>query len=534
MLTLRGYQRESLDALYAYWSKGGGNGLIVLPTGAGKSLVLAALCQELLEGFPNLRIACVTHVKELIAQNFSELLRLWPSASAGIYSAGIGRRDARARILFCGIQSVWNKTRLLGEVDLLLVDEAHLIPRNSATTYNRFIQALRDETPDMRVVGLTASPFRLDSGHLDRGADRLFDKIVYEANVADLIEQGFLSSLTSKATAQQLDVSGVGKRSGEYIPGQLEVAVDKDWIVRAAAQEIARYGQERKSWLAFCAGVKHAEHVRDAIRATGFSCEMVTGETGKAERDRAISAFRAGQIRCLTSVGVLGTGFNVPSVDLIALLRPTQSAGLFLQQVGRGLRNADGKKDCLVLDFASLTKLHGPIDQITSASVGKDRDADGEPLAKECPHCATLIALAARQCPTCGYLWPEREEIPKHEATADASASILSKGTPVWIEVDRVRYYLHQKDGSPSSLRVEYDCGFSTHRSWQCFSHQGFARQKAESWWRRCGGGVMPRTTEEALGRVGELNQPSEIQVRPDGRFFSVVGQRFVEREKVA
>jgi DNA repair protein RadD len=532
LLTLRPYQRASLDALYAYWQKGGGNSLIVLPTGAGKSLVIAALCQELLADYPTLRIACVTHIRELIAQNYQELLRLWPQAPAGIYSAGIGRRDARAKILFCGIQSVWNKTKLLGEIDVLVIDEAHLTSPNNQTTYGKFIAALKEQTPDLRVVGATASPFRLDSGRLDKGPDRLFEKIVYEANVADLIDQGYLSPLTSKATAQQLDVSGVAKRGGEYVPGQLEIAVDKDWVTRSAAEEMARYGAERKAWLAFCAGVKHAEHVRDAVRITGHSCETVTGETPKAERDRIIANFRAGQIRCLTSVGVLGTGFNVPQVDLIALLRPTQSAGLFLQQVGRGLRKAGGKQDCLVLDFSGLTKLHGPIDQITSSSASSARDEKSEPLAKECPNCSTLVALAARTCPTCGYEWPPRDEAPKHEATADANASILSKGAPVWVDVDSVKYYRHEKQGSPDSLRVEYHCGYTVHRAWQCFDHQGFARQKAESWWRRHAQTVIPRTTEEALRRVTELNQPSQIQVRPDGKYFAITAQRFAEQKE--
>lgn len=534
MIELRPYQRQSIDALYGYWENGGGNALIVLPTGAGKSLVLAKLCQELLADFPDIRIACVTHVRELIAQNFQEMMRLWPQAPAGIYSAGIGRRDARARILFCGIQSVFNKTRQLGAVDVLLVDECHLIPKNSATMYGRFIQSLRDETPDMRVVGLTATPFRLDSGRLDRGDDRLFDKIVYEAKVVDLIDDGYLSPLTSKATAQQLDVSGVGKRGGEYIAGQLEIAVDKDWITKAAAEEIVQFGRERRSWLAFCAGVKHARSVRDAIRAHGIRCETVTGETPKAERDQVIKAFRDGQIKCLTSVGVLGTGFNVPHVDMIALLRPTQSAGLFLQQVGRGLRKAPDKSNCLVLDFAGLTKLHGPIDQITASGTSKDKDEKSEPLAKECPNCSSLVHLACRECQDCGYLWPERETIPKHDATADATTAVISRSDPIWIDVESVHYYRHDKPGAPSSLRVEYHCGFTVHKSWICFSHQGFARQRAESWWLRHTRTVVPKSTEEALARVSELRCPAQIQVRPNGRYFEVVGRRFAAEGKVA
>lgn len=527
-MQLRPYQRQAIDALKAYWGQQGGNGLIVLPTGSGKSLVLAALCQELLEDYPTLRIAIATHVRELISQNYLELLKIWPLAPAGIYSAGIGRRDMRNQILFCGIQSAFNKTKQIGSFDILLVDEAHLISKNAATMYGKFINSLKADTPDMRIVGLTATAFRLDSGRLDRGKERLFDKVVYDASVTDLIEQGYLSPLISKATATQLDVSQVQKRGGEFIPGQLEVAVDKDWITKSAAKEIVQFGQDRKSWLAFCAGVAHAEHVRNAIRSFNITCEMVTGETPKAERDRSIQAFREGKIRCLTSVGVLGTGFNVPQVDLIALLRPTASAGLFCQQVGRALRKAPGKVNALILDFAGNTQRHGPIDTITanSATSNKDRPP-GEALAKECPRCGSLVALAAHICPDCGHQFPIKDDVPKHEALADATTSILSKGAAVWIDVDRVAYYPHNKIGSPPSLRVEYHCGFTVHKEWVCLEHRGIARSKAEGWWSRLAATAIPPTTDDALRRTKELKQPVQIQVRPDGKYFSVVGHRF-------
>lgn len=534
MITLRPYQRESVDAIYGYWQNGGGNPLIILPTAAGKSLVIATLVQELCEAYPTLRIAIVTHTKELISQNFAELLKLWPQAPAGIYSAGIGRRDARARVLFCGIQSVWNKIDSIGHVDVLLVDEAHLIPKSADTTYGKFIARLREVTPDMRVVGLTATPYRLDSGRLDRGEDRIFDAIAYEANVSDLIDQGYLSPLVSKATATALDVTGVGKRGGDFIPGQLETAVNKDWITRAAVGEIVRFGESRRAWLAFCCGVDHAIAVRDEIRTHGVVCETVTGETPSGERDRIICAFRAGQIKCLTSVGVLTTGFNVQHVDLVALLRPTQSAGLYVQSVGRAFRLAPGKDNALILDFAGNVKRHGPVDavHIKGERNGKG-DGETEVRAKECPYCQTLVAIPTRTCPSCGHEWIAEQE-PKHEATADAETTIISRGAPAWIDVDSVRYYRHEKPGSPPSMRVEYTCGFVVHREWVCFEHQGYARSKAEAWWRRAAQTPIPRNTEDAIKRASEIACPSAIQIRPDGKFFQIVGRRFEQKEKAA
>lgn len=528
---LRPYQRQSIDDLLAYWGAGNGNPLIVLPTGAGKSLVIAALCQELLRDFPTMRICIVTHIRELIKQDHDELLALWPQAPAGIYSAGMNRRDTKSQILFCGIQSVWKRTKEIGHFDLLMVDEAHLVPRSAGTTYRKFIDSLRDETPDMRVVGLTATAFRLDSGKLHVGDDRIFDDIVHDANVRDLIEQGYLCPLLSKGTAQKLDVSGVGKRGGDFIPGQLEIAVDKDWITRGAVDEIMQYGADRRAWLAFCSGVSHAGHVCEEIRRRGVSCETIVGDTPKEDRNRIIKSFRNGEIRCLTSVMVLATGFNVPHVDMIALLRPTQSAGLFVQQVGRGLRNADGKTDCLILDFAGNTKRHGPIDTIEGSDeapkASGERDEETEKLikAKDCPTCLTLVRPYVMKCPTCGYEWPA--PVPKHEAVADEATPIISRIKPEWIEVDGMSCRRHLKAGSCDSLCVEYRCGLITHREWICLEHDGYARQKAESWWIKSAGTTIPETVGEALARQNEIRIPSEIRVSADGRFFRIDARRF-------
>jgi len=525
------FQWQALNALYSYWRKDGGHGLIVLPTGSGKSLIMAALCQELLRDYPKLRIGIVTHVRELITQNYKELIALWPEAPAGIYSAGIGQRDTSTQILFCGIQSVFSR-RAIGYFDVLMIDEAHLISKNSNTMYGKFIAWQREAVPDQRIVGLTASPWRLDSGRLDRGKDKLFDKIVYEANVRRLIERGYLCNLMSKATATALNVEGVGKRGGEFIPHELEIAVDKDWVTKAACKEIVDYSKGRKSWLAFCAGVNHARHVKEELVKLGIRAELVTGNTPKAQRDAHIRNFKLGRIQCLSSVGVLGTGFNHPGVDLIALLRPTASAGLFLQQVGRGLRKAPGKKNTLVLDFAGNTARHGPIDMITVSHASKEKKP-GEKLVKICPNCKSIIALACQECPDCGHVFND-ESLPPHNATADSKSPILSQGPPQWVNVTGLEYFKHNKAGKPSSLRAEYACGLLRYRHWACFDHNGIPRMHAERWWARAGGGQIPRSTDEALSRVGELRQPNQIQVRPEGKYYSVVGWRYEQAKETA
>lgn len=530
MTTLRPYQRDAIDSVLNYWQSGGGNPLVEMATGTGKSIVIAKLVRELMANYSDMRVLMLVHVKELVAQNFQAMLRVWPQAPIGINAAGLNRRDTHHPILFASIQSVFRNAKRLGPRDLVIVDEAHLVPRDGDGMYQKLLGEL-DAPHGMRVVGFTATPYRMDSGRLDRGDKRLFEKIVYSYDIASGIDDGFLSNLTSKATATSIDVSGVARRGGEFVPGALEIAVDKDWITRGAVDEIIKYGEQRRSWLVFCTGVKHAHHVRDEIRSRGISCEAVTGDTPSGDRDRILRDFKEGRIRCLTNAMVLTTGFDAPRVDLIAMLRPTLSTGLYVQIVGRGTRLADGKTDCLVLDFAGNVKRHGPVDAV---SIREERKAagkseDSEVRAKECPACKTLVALNARSCPSCGHEWPLREE-PKHEAVADASTSIVSRGAPSWIEVDNVAYYRHEKAGSPPSLRVEYVCGFIVHREWICFEHTGFARMKAEKWWREKSSVPIPATVDGALQIVNQLPHPSHIQIRPSGKYFEVVGKKFNER----
>jgi superfamily II DNA or RNA helicase len=342
----RYYQEEAYQAARDYWNDGGDHGLIVKATGTGKSLLQAMLAQRLIAEFPGFRIACVTNSQELIEQNYGELLGEWSFAPAGIFSASLGRRESQAQILFCGIDTVHNKTRQIGHVDLLIVDEAHRISKEATTRYARFIQALLVINPEMRILGLTATDYRTDSGRLTEGDERLFNDVIYEYGISDGIADGYLTPLVSKATVTGFDMTGVKKSMGDFAKGAMQSAVDKTETTRSAVAEIVAAGTNRRSWLAFCAGVEHAGHVRDEIRSHGITCEMITGDkkvTPSHLRRKYIEDFKSGKIRCLTNNSVLTTGFNAPGIDLIAGLRPTLSPGLLVQMAGRGTRNVYAK-----------------------------------------------------------------------------------------------------------------------------------------------------------------------------------------------
>jgi len=527
VIALRPYQQESIDYTFKFFKEQEGNPLIVLPTGSGKSFVLAEFCRRILTEWPDTKILVVTHVRELIKQNYEELKRLWPEAPAGINSAGLNKREFDKPIVFCGIQSVYKKATKFEKADLVLIDEAHLLSRKANTMYQKFIRTLKVMNPDLPVIGLTATPYRMDSGLLYGGKDAIFDAVSYEAPLSEMVINGYLTKLVSKQPRTKLDVSGVSIRGGEFVPGELEKAVDKDDVNRSAVAEIVAFGQQRKSWLLFCAGVNHATHIAEIVRSHGVTCATIFGDTPKDERDRIVADFKAGRIQALASMGVLTTGFNAPSVDLIALLRPTQSVGLYVQIMGRGMRNHPGKADCLVLDFAGNVARHGPVDRINPKKP-KVSSGEGEAPVKTCPSCKTIVHAAVVECDECGFVWPPREiEINRTASTLP----IMSVDMPAeWVKVNSVTYRRHKKAGSPDSMRVDYRSGLTVFSEWICLDHKGYPKEKALKWWQRrmSGPGVLPKDTTDALAKSNALLKPSEIKVKKNGKYTEVIDFRFV------
>lgn len=409
--------------------------------------------------------------------------------------------------------------------------------RHASATIRTIICASHLTATD--ILSATAASYRLDSGRLDQGETRLFDKIVYTYGISKGIEDDYLSPLISKATAASIDVSKVERRGGEFVPASLENASDA--VTVEAVREIVEFGADRRAWLVFCAGVKSAAHARDVIRSHGISCDMVSGETPDAERDSIIRRFRNGEIRCLTNANVLTTGFDVPHVDLVAMLRPTLSTSLYVQIVGRGTRKAQGKENCLILDFAGNVRRHGPVDAVSvMPKSGGDtgRASVDQVMAKECPECRELMALSAICCKTCGYVWP-REEKPKHEATAESEVGILSteRVPPTMLPVVNWRFDRHTKTGSPDSVRVTFMAGIQEYREWVAFDHGGYAGQKAAQWWiNHHGLTPLPKTTDEALGRVSELRMPATISVQPrhGTKYLDIVNRTFPSRQEDA
>ena len=538
MIILRPYQRASIDAVWAYLSAREGNPAVVIPTGGGKSPTMAGLIREALERWPGTRIAVVAHVRELVAQNAQKMLSVWPEAPIGIYSASLGRRDRLQPIVFASIQSVFKRAGELGRFDLVLVDEAHRIPVKGEGMYRQFLADCQRFNPDLRVIGFTATPFRLGVGPVC-SPENLLTEICYEVHLRDLIEQGFLSRLISKASVQtKLDTSAVHVRGGEFVAKELDAAVNREEIVAAACREMVELLADRRAWIVFCASVAHAESVNASLGRLGITSAVVEGSLSTFERDARIGAFQRGEIRALCNVNVLTEGFDATHVDAVVMLRPTKSPGLYVQMVGRGLRLHPGKDNCIILDFAGNILEHGPVDAIRVRRARKRGESDRletQPM-KACPSCSEAVPIQVAVCGNCGHRWPVNERAP-HEDSASVAPILSDESTTQVVEhtVDGIYWDEHIKPGAAPSMRVTYRCGMRIFREWVCVEHGGYARQRAVDWWRRRAlliphrGDLQaaPRTVADAIAVADQLPTPVRIAVRESGKYPEIVAHIF-------
>jgi DNA repair protein RadD len=409
--------------------------------------------------------------------------------------------------------------------DLVVIDEAHMIPPDGDGMYRQFLAEARVVNPNLRIIGFTATPFRLKTGSICT-PDGFLNHVCYEVGVRELIVQGYLCPLVTKAGKAKADTSGLHVRGGEFVPGEVEALMDDADLVRAACAEVVEANRERNACLIFASGVKHGEHIVSVLKEEhDIDCGFVTGDTPVEERDATLARFKAGKLKYLCNVNVLTTGFDAPHIDCVALLRPTLSPGLYYQMVGRGFRLHPGKHNCLVLDFGGNVVRHGPVDGIKVKESGAS--GNGQAPAKECPECHSVIAAGYARCPDCGYEFPPPER-GKHDAQASSAGILSGQVTITKYAVRDVYYGVHKKrdapDNAPRTMRVDYKVGWHEYKSeWVCFEHTGYARQKAVAWWRQRSQEPVPETAEEAvaLAQAGRLAPTREITVR------SIAGEDF-------
>ncbi|EKO3429117.1 DEAD/DEAH box helicase [Vibrio fluvialis] len=386
MYTLRPYQADSVKAVIHYFRQHSTPAVIVLPTGAGKSLVIAELAR-LAKG----RVLVLAHVKELVEQNHAKYEGY--DLKGAIFSAGLGRKETDQQVVFASVQSVVrNLDAFKNQFSLLVIDECHRVPDDKSSSYQKVITHLLELNPGMKVLGLTATPYRLGMGWIyqyhTRGLvrseePRFFRDCIFELPIRYLLDEGFLTpARLIDAPVLSYDFSQLKPaNTGRYKESEMDLVIEQSKrATPQIVQQIIQLAADKQGVMVFAATVRHAQEILGLL-PQGES-DIVIGDTPSPERDAIIQRFKQRDLKFLVNVSVLTTGFDAPHVDLIAILRPTESVSLYQQIVGRGLRLSPGKTECLVLDYAGNTyDLYQP-------EVGDPKpDSDSEIITIPCPAC---------------------------------------------------------------------------------------------------------------------------------------------------
>lgn len=531
----RYYQTNAVNSIFDYFNvyQKRGNPLVAMPTGTGKSVVIGRFVQRVLQQWPNQRFMMATHVKELIDQNAKKLDGMWPGAPLGIYSAGLKQRSFSQQIIYGGVASMVKNPLLFGHRDLLLVDEAHLISGHDSSQYDTLIKGLRSTNKHLKVIGFTATKYRMGQGLLTNGG--IFTDICYDDTTLErfnqLIAEGYLSMLIPQPTPVEIDMAGVKVSSnGDFNQHEAEERANR--VTNAAIDYAARFSNSRNSWLVFASGIENCYKVAERLRHNGISCTVVHSNTKEyplsdKERDQRLEDFKAGKYQAIVNYGILTTGFDHPPIDLILMLRATKSVPLWVQMLGRGTRPFAGnyifppKRNCLVLDFARNTPRLGPInDPVIPAKKGT---AAGDVPLKQCEACGTYNHISARHCIGCGEEFFFAEKI----TTTASEDDLIRDAEPIFerYRVERVFYRRHtSKHSNMESLCAQYFVAglplpFNEYIN---IESQGKARDYAVDWWSQRSATWCPPTINDALQQVSMLRPPAYITVHTNKQWPSI------------
>ena len=559
-ITPRDYQLQAVDAVFKAWARGVNNGLVVIPTGGGKSLVMAMLIARIRKEHPGARILLTAHRAKLIEQN-AAALRAWaPDVAFGICCSELrenclskaAQRRGVPPVVLATIMSVRSATKLaaLGRRHVCIVDEAQLISHRQDTVYRKVLGHLHSACDGLCVVGATATPYRLSSGRLDEdyGSHKaLFQRTFFEKPISELLRDGYLCEVVPAGSngLARINTDAVGRRGGDFIARDLQAVSNIDWINQRAVAEIVAHGADRCAWLIFCAGLEHAKAVA-ALVAEHRYCGIVTADAATTgvyykaatggirfevmSRDKIFAAYDAKQLGALVNIDVLTVGFDAPHVDLIAALRPTESEGPWYQIVGRGMRLAPGKKNCLLLDFARNAGRIGPIDAIDGRKEAKGR---GSAPLKECPECKEVVHASYRACPYCEHEFPAHTLDISPTPSADAILSHQIAADDGWRPVTDMVVREHKrrfKKGAQPTLAIDYICGLTeVHTRYLSFSAEygSPAARLSREWWRRVVGSEAPGSVAAGLMLKDKIPQPKRIRLQRNGKYWNVAQEDY-------
>jgi DNA repair protein RadD len=393
------------------FDSGATTALLQAATGAGKTIMFSLLIRDFIQRFPKAKIAVLAHRRELVAQAKDKLLKVYPEVEVGVACSSLEKKKDLSRAVTIGTIQTLARQASLNRFDLVIIDEVHrLPPKNKTSQMGDFLDQCWDINPNMKFLGVTATPYRMNHGYIygNRCQDpsaNWFEKRVDKISVETLQKEGFLSSYNYLLAEGDMkaDLNSCSLDAfGEYDMGDLEKAVTKQEHLNSAVQALSDHALDRRSIVIFCVSISHAKKLQQAFIDEGIVCESIHSEMPVRDRDEILNAFNRGEIRILTNVGVLTEGWDAPRTDCVMLCRPTQSAALYVQMVGRGLRTFPGKRECMVLDLVGCFEKHGSIRApIVDADSGRSEKSSLEHKDRHCPDCREIIPLRISNCPYC-------------------------------------------------------------------------------------------------------------------------------------
>jgi superfamily II DNA or RNA helicase len=401
MMQLRDYQTALIEKYERAKAAGHRRIILVLPTGAGKTVVASEIIRQSVANYQNVLV--FSHRRE-ITQQTSDKLAV-NAIGHGIIQAGFSPRPLES-VQVASVQTLWQRGIRTDAMDLppaklLIIDEAHHCP---ASTYQQIIAAY----PDATLLGLTATPCRGDG----RGLGGIFETIVEGPQIAELIKLGFLVPTRCYAPVNP-DLGGIAVQAGDWVASQLEARMDRPHLVGNIIENWHKFADGRRT-IIFACGVGHSVHIRDEFLKSGVQCEHIDGATPKPERDASLARLASGEVKVVTNCMVLTEGLDIPAASCIVLARPTRKMGLYRQMIGRALRPAPGKTDAIIIDHSGAVIRHGFVEDPIEWTLEPDKLANkiqesrssehfSEQRIVECSQCSAL-RTAGKPCPACGFL----------------------------------------------------------------------------------------------------------------------------------
>lgn len=552
-MELRDYQIRTLDTVWETMQRQL-SALIVAPCSAGKTILFSKLIQRLLRENPGFRALILVDREVLVTQAADKLRRVAPelALSIGIVCASADKTKTLDQpVTIASRQTLDRLMDKFPPVQLCIVDEAHLLaiphPDKQPDQYCRIITRLRDYNPNMRLVGCTATPYRLGSygGYIYGEANRpdsrpYWADVTTEITTAELLEGGYIAPLIGLARTGEVltqDLSHVGIVAGEYNLGQLSGVMCREIHVQSVVEAWRQEAMDRKKTIVFCTSKDHVTAVCAAFDKAGVRALPVHSGLSPLLLADNMQALQEGRAPVFASIAMLTTGLDVVDVDCLIIARPTKSAALHKQIIGRGQRLAPGKKDCLVIDLVGAFRSFGT-DPDCIRGVTVPRPGGGEAPVKQCDPekegCGKWVHASLRYCPHCGHEFEMTEAVEAALGKLEKVHFGQNFADPESWEVRSVSYERHTSRTTGKQLvRVVYDCGSFNSRvsEWVCLPdyYEGFAVQKARDWWARRTGEPFPESIEEFFFLSDTLLQPQWITVVREGKYYKVLDAAFAE-----